>query len=162
MRSLKMEFASKLARIALRFGVSPDAEVRKLVFTYNLDILPVLMEFNSHDTLERRLKPIHEAQFAEWLAERIVNFVQTYLALHENQYYLKGQIVEDPVTKVQFPKFAADAKFEHYGRTVYFIDESSLREFQRDTVGAPLNFRRNFAKASRISRSKTAEPVSRW
>lgn len=135
-RGLKMEFESKLARIALRFSVSPDAAVRNLVFTYDLDILPVLMEFNSHDTLHLRLEPVHEAQLAEWIDERIVDFVHTYLALHENQYYQEEQMVEDPVAKVQFPKFAAAAKLEHNGRTVYFIDESSLGEFQRHTVGA--------------------------
>ena len=40
-------------------------------------------------------------------------------------------MVEDPIAKVRFPKFAAAAKLEQNGKTFYFIDESTLREFQK-------------------------------
>ena len=43
-------------------------------------------------------------------------------------------MVEDPIAKVRFPKFAAAAKLEHDGGTMYFIDESTLREFQQRAV----------------------------
>jgi hypothetical protein len=32
--------------------------------------------------------------------------------MRENQYYLKDQMVEDPVAKVKFPKLAAGATLE--------------------------------------------------
>jgi YHS domain-containing protein len=53
------------------------------------------------------------------------------LALHENHYYLQDHMVEDPIAKVRFPKFAAAAKVEGSGKTFYFIDESTLREFEK-------------------------------
>jgi YHS domain-containing protein len=130
-RSVTLEFKSSLARIQLRFSVAPDAEVRKLVITYDVDILPILMKFDSHDQLELPLDAINGAQLAEWLDDRIVSFVRTYLALHENPYYLQSQMVQDPIAKVQFPKFAAAAQLEQNGKTIYFIDESTLREFQK-------------------------------
>lgn len=133
-RSATFEFQSNLARIKLRFSVSPDPEVRKLIFTYDLDILPILMKIDSHDELELPLDAINSAELAEWLDERIVAFVQTYVALHENQHYWRGQLVEDPICKVQFPKFAAASKLEHNGKMMYFIDESTLREFQQRQV----------------------------
>jgi hypothetical protein len=39
-------------------------------------------------------------------------------------------MVEDPIAHIQFPKYAAGATLEEGGRTTYFIDESTLREFQ--------------------------------
>jgi YHS domain-containing protein len=57
--------------------------------------------------------------------------VRTYLALHENHYYLQDHMVQDPVAKVRFPKFAAAAKSERDGKTFYFIDESTLHEFEK-------------------------------
>ena len=42
-------------------------------------------------------------------------------------------MVEDPIAKVRFPKFAAAAKLEQNGKTIYFIDELTLREFQKRT-----------------------------
>ena len=129
-----MEFGSKLARILLRFAVSPDADARKLVVTYDVEILPVLMKFDSHRELELPLDAVDNAQLAQWLDDRIVDFVHTYLALHENEYYLKEQMVEDPIAKVRFPSFAAAATLEYERKTLYFIDESTLREFQQRAV----------------------------
>ena len=95
------------------------------------------MKFDSHNELEVPLDAINSAQLAQWLDDRIVNFVHTYLALHENPYYLKDQMVQDPIAKVQFPKFAAAAQLEQNGKTVYFIDESTLREFQLQSAASP-------------------------
>ena len=130
-RSGTFEFQSELARIKLCFSVSPDADVRKLVFSYDLQILPILMKFDSHDEIEFPLEAVDETALAKWFDDRIVSFVQTYLSLHENQYYLKGHMVEDPIAKVSFPKYAAGATLEVAGKTVYFIDETTREEFQR-------------------------------
>ena len=132
-RSATFQFQSNLAGIKLRLSVSPDAQVRKLIFTYDVDIVPILMKFDSHDELELPLDAAIGAELAEWLDDHIVAFVRTYLALHENHNYLQDQMVEDPVAKVKFPKFAAPATLEHDGKTLYFIDQSTLREFQQRT-----------------------------
>lgn len=130
-RSATFEFRTSLASVKLRLSVAPDAEVRKLVFTYDVEILPILMKFDSHTELEQPLDAVNGVKLAEWLDDRIVDFVRTYLALHENHYYLQDHMVQDPVAKVRFPQFAAAAKLEQNGKTVYFIDESTLREFEK-------------------------------
>jgi hypothetical protein len=130
-RSANFEFQSELARIDLRFGVMPDPEVKNVVFTYDLRIIPILMKFDSHDEIEFPLEAVNQAALAKWIDDRIVSFVKTYLSLHENQYYLKDHMVEDPVAKVKFPKYAAGATLEAGGKTLYFIDESTRREFEQ-------------------------------
>jgi YHS domain-containing protein len=132
-RSATFEFRASLASVKLRLSVAPDAEVRKLVFTYDVEILPILMKFDSHMELEQPLDAVNSVKLAEWLDDRIVDFVRTYLALHENHYYLQDHMVQDPVAKVRFPKFAAAAKLEQNGKTFYFIDESTLREFEKSS-----------------------------
>jgi hypothetical protein len=130
-RSAKFKFKSELASIDLRFAVAPDTDVRNLIFTYDLEVLPILMKFDSHDSIEFPLDTVDKTALGKWFDDRIVDFVKTYLSLHENQYYLKGHLVEDPIAKVRFPKYAAGATLEAGGRTVYFIDESTLREYQK-------------------------------
>ena len=130
-RSAKFKFKSELASIDLRFAVAPDTDVRNLIFTYDLQILPILMKFDSHDEISFPLDAVDKEALGKWFDDRIVDFVRTYLSLHENQYYLKGHMVEDPIAKVQFPKYAAGATLEVGGKTIYFIDESTLREFQQ-------------------------------
>jgi hypothetical protein len=130
-RSAKLKFKSELASIDLRFAVAPDPDVRNLIFTYDLEILPILMKFDAHDSIEFPMEAIDEAALGKWFDDRIVDFVKIYLSLHENQYYLKGHLVDDPIAHVKFPKYAAGATLEEGGKTTYFIDESTLREYQQ-------------------------------
>jgi hypothetical protein len=130
-RSARFKFKSELASIDLRFAVMPDAEARNVVFTYDLEILPILMKFDAHDSIEFPLEAVDKAVLAKWFDDRIVEFVRTYLTMHENQYYLKGHLVEDPIARIQFPKYAAGATLEEGGKTTYFIDETTLREFRQ-------------------------------
>src|SRR5690242_13664688 len=41
-------FNVPIARIELNFRVSHDADVRNVVFDQNLDVLPILMQFDKH------------------------------------------------------------------------------------------------------------------
>jgi YHS domain-containing protein len=131
-RSANFEFQSELARINLRFGVMPDEDVRNVVFTYDLQIVPILMKFDAHDEIQLPIDAIDETALGKWIDDRIVSFVKTYLSLHENQYYLKDHMVQDPIAKVKFPKYAAGATLEVAGKTQYFIDESTREQFQKE------------------------------
>lgn len=135
-RSASFAFKSELAHIVLRFAAAPDPDVRNVVFSYDLQIIPVLMQFDSHDEIEFPLNAVDTAALAQWFDDRIVSFVKTYLAIRENQFYLKDQMVEDPIAKVLFPKFAAGATLEVEGKTIYFIDTTTRREFEQKQVAS--------------------------
>jgi hypothetical protein len=124
-RSATFAFKSELAKIDMRLSVSPDPDVRNVVFSYDLEIIPILMKFDSHDEIEFPLDAVDNAALDKWLDDRLVSFVKSYLAIRENQYYLKDQMVEDPIAKVKFPKFAAGATLEVIGMSLYLIDEES-------------------------------------
>lgn len=129
-REVGLEFQSDLARVRLRFSAATDHDVRNLVLNYDLQIIPVLMQFDSHQQAQWPLDAIDEQAVASWIDDRIVSFVKTYLSLHENEAYLKEHMVKDPVADVRFPKFAAAASVEWKGKTYYFIGEETRREFQ--------------------------------
>ena len=124
-------FKSELAQIHLRFSAAPSADATKIVFSYDLRVMPILMQFESHAELEQPLEAVDREALAKWMDDRIVAFVRTYLSLHENEYYLKDHMVEDPVAHVRFPRYAAGATLERGGKTYYFIGEETRREFER-------------------------------
>jgi YHS domain-containing protein len=124
-------FQSKLARIELRFGATTDSDVRKVILTYDLEILPIFMKFESHAETEFPLDKVDLEAAGRWFDDRIVAFVKTYLSLHENDLYLKDVMVEDPVAGVRFPRFAAAATVDHGGKSYYFIGEETRREFEK-------------------------------
>lgn len=136
-RDATFQFRSPLADIALRFSVSTDFEVHNLVLDYDLHILPILMKFEPHVRAEFPLESIDTEAVARWVDERIVDFVKTYLSLHQNEYYLKSHMVIDPVSNTRFPKFAAAATTDWKGTTYYFISEDTRREFAEKNGIAP-------------------------
>ncbi len=129
-REATLGFRSELAAIGLRFSASANEDVTKAIFGYDLEIIPILMEFESHAVLEFPIDAIDRNALAKWIDDRIVSFVRTYLSLHENAHYLKDHMVEDPVLHVRFPKFAAGATIEKDGKTYYFVGEESRRQFE--------------------------------
>jgi YHS domain-containing protein len=135
-RAVTMDFQSELARIKLRLSAATDQDVRNLILNYDLEILPTLMQFDSHQQAQWPLDAIDRKAIGQWVDDRIVSFVKTYLSLHENEYYLKEHMVQDPVAGVRFPKFAAAATGQWGGKTYYFIGDETRREFEA-SHGAP-------------------------
>ncbi|MFN0051411.1 MAG: hypothetical protein ACKV0T_04425, partial [Planctomycetales bacterium] len=103
LREVTLKFDSPLARIDLTFRLSHDAEVKNLVFDQDLEILPILMKFDPHASLTMPLDKIDDDAIINWIDDRIVSFVQTIKALHQNQNYLKDHLVTDPIAGVQMP-----------------------------------------------------------
>jgi YHS domain-containing protein len=130
-REVTFDFQSRLARVRLKFSASTDRDIQKVVLSYNLDIIPVLMRYKPHDEVEFPLNAVDKEAVAKWIDDRIVDFVQTYFSMGENEIYLKDQMVEDPIAHVHFPKAAAAATLEWQGQKFYFIAEETRREFEQ-------------------------------
>ena len=128
-REAAFEFRSTLAQVTLKFSAHTDWDVRKVILSYDLKILPALMQFTPHAEVEFSLAGVDKDAVAHWIDDRIVEFVQTYLSLSENESYLKEHMVQDPVAQVRFPSFAAGATLEWNGQKYYFLAEETLREF---------------------------------
>lgn len=131
LREVVLKLDSPLARIDLTFRLSHDAEVRNLVLDQTLEVLPILMRFDDHSGLTVPLDKIDDAKITQWLDDRIVKFVQTVGAIHQNQYYLKDHLVTDPVAGVQMPKYAAKSVLEADGTKYYFISDETRDQFAK-------------------------------
>jgi YHS domain-containing protein len=131
LRQCTFQFDSRMARIALTFRVSHDAPVKNLVFDQTLEVLPILMQFDKHASLTVPLDNIDEGKITQWVDDRIVAFIKTFLAIHQNQYYQKDSLVTDPVAGVEMPRYAAKCTLESAGKTYYFVSEETRREFEQ-------------------------------
>jgi YHS domain-containing protein len=128
-REAVFEFRSNLAYVHLKFSAHTDWDVRKVILSYDLKILPALMQFTPHAGVEFALGEVDKNAVAVWIDDRIVEFVQAYLSMNENEAYLKEHMVQDPVALVRFPSFAAGATLEWNGQKYYFLAEETRREF---------------------------------
>lgn len=130
-REASFEFQSSLARVRLRFSATTDRDIHNVILSYDLDIVPVLMRFSPHAEVEFPLGKVDKQAVAKWMDDRIIEFVRTYLSLGENDWYLKDQMVEDPVAKVRFPKLAAGATLDWQGQKYFFLGEETRNEFAK-------------------------------
>lgn len=130
-REAILQIQSELANISLTFSVFTDRDIQQLIVTSDLRIIPILMKFDSHSEIEFPLDQIDRQALGRWMDDCIVNCVRTYLALHENEHYMKQEMVADPITQVRFLKQAAGATLDYQGQKHYFVDEESRGEFAR-------------------------------
>jgi hypothetical protein len=130
-RSVKFEFQSPQACITLTFSVAPDRQLKNVVVAYDLDLLPVLMQYESHAEFISPIDALDTAGLAKWLDDRIVGFVEFFIGLSDHKVYATAEYVTDPIVQVRFPKFAAAATLEHEGQKYFFIDERTRQDFAR-------------------------------
>jgi hypothetical protein len=130
-REATFDFHSRLARVRLKLSAFTDRDIEKVILSYDLEIIPVLMRFKPHDEVEFPLNAVDKAAVAKWVDDRIVDFVQTYFSMGEHEMYLKDYMVEDPIAHVRFPKHAAATTLEWQGQKFYFIGEETRLEFEK-------------------------------
>jgi hypothetical protein len=130
-RSATLSMHSPLAKIELTFTAMTDEDVRHLVLDYQLSILPILMRFEKDRQLELPLDQVDPQVVGDWIDDRLVDAVRAILSLHQNEYYLKGHLVRDPIANIEFPKYAAAATLDWNGKTQYFISDTTRDEFAK-------------------------------
>jgi hypothetical protein len=92
------------------------------ILGYDQEIMPIFMRYEPHAELEFPLEAVDQAA-AQWIDDRIVDFVRTYLSLGMKGIYMRDRMVQDPIAHVAFPDLAADASLQWQGQKFYFIGE---------------------------------------
>jgi YHS domain-containing protein len=137
-RAMNLTFASDVAKVSLTFEVYPDVDVSHVRLECTTEIIPVLVRYDKQSVLEFPLDAVKDDAVVQWFDERVVAFVKTYLALERNdaalKEHLKDQFAEDPVAKIRFPKYLAASTLERAGKTYYFVDEDTRREFEKTSA----------------------------
>jgi YHS domain-containing protein len=130
-REVTFNFQSKLARVSLKLSAFADRDIQNVILSYDLDIIPIMMRFKHHDEIEFPLNQVNKEAVAKWMDDRLVEFVQTYFSMGENEIYLKDYMVEDPIAHVSFPKHAAASTLDWQGQKYYFIGQETRQEFEK-------------------------------
>jgi YHS domain-containing protein len=138
-RAVNLTFAATAAKATIRFEVFPDQDVRHIRLECTQEIIPTVVRYDKQSVLEFPLDGVQDDAVVEWFDDRLVTFVKAYIALVRQdtalQEQLKDQFVEDPVARIRFPKYLASSMLERDGRTYYFVDEETRREFEKQAAG---------------------------
>jgi len=138
-RAVTLTFAATVANATLRFEVFPDRDVNHIRLECTQEIIPVVVRYDKQSVLEFPLGGVQDDVVIQWFDDRIVAFVKAYIGLVRQDValreQLKDQFVEDPVARIRFPKYLASSTLERDGRTYYFVDEETRREFEKQPAG---------------------------
>ena len=134
MRDATFYFQSSSAHVRLRFAALPDRNFQNVIVSYLLEITPAVIHYRPYAQVEFPLNAVDKAAAAKWIDDRIIDFVQTYLSMGGPELCPKDQMVEDPVARIRFPKFAAAATLERKGEKFYFISDETRRKFEAERV----------------------------
>ncbi|MDZ4863775.1 MAG: hypothetical protein SGJ01_10050 [Gemmatimonadota bacterium] len=85
------------ASTRLSLGVEHDPESDLATVAWELEIIPILMSFESHASLEFSLDQPDEVLIAAWVEEVVLGFLQTYLQIPSNTAYQVWNTHRDPV-----------------------------------------------------------------
>jgi YHS domain-containing protein len=117
------------ATVTLEFSVAHDEEVRNVIVSRDIDILPVFFKFSPHEKVAYPLGQIDGERLAAWVEQQIVAFVETYLQLEESHQYQQETLVTDPVCGMRIRKSIAAAKEQYRGVTYHFCTEKCRQSF---------------------------------
>ena len=135
-RAINLTFAATVAKVTLLFEVFPDRDVTHVRLECTQEIIPVVVRYDKQSVLEFALDAVKDDTVVQWFDDRVVAFVKAYMALVRQDAalkdHLKEQFVEDPVTKIRFPKYLASSTLERGGKTYFFVDEDTRREFEQE------------------------------
>ncbi len=131
--SASFRLAWDLAVMTVDFSLSHDGSLVNAFLDYNLDIVPVFIAFDRHSRLEIPLDPVacDYDKIAQWLDDRIVDFVHTYMAMQFSTLYQGDNMAIDPVAHMSFPKAFASSSMEYGGKTFHFLSEKTRRQFEQ-------------------------------
>jgi hypothetical protein len=120
------------ANVHVRFALDAGPDVENLVLSYEVEILPVFLEFERRDQLVLPLDDASLEKAVDWFDRKALAFTDTLVAMFFNPYYQRESEVRDVVLDVTFPRAFAKGQVEHDGKTLHFFTEESLKAFREN------------------------------
>ncbi len=127
------EFCDRFpAYTSVGFSLEHDVRYEKLIVRSRISIVPVFVPFTGQDNLPLSLDSVDESEVADWVEERLLEFIDSYMQLDGESDELAKEVATDPVCGMQIIRFAAAASDSYYGHPYYFCSKDCLARFQDD------------------------------
>ena len=122
------------ASTRLDVGLGHDDSGEHLAVFYNLQILPVFIQYEPHDRITVPFAKVDEDRIQKWVNSKLVQFVDVYLRLEQVEQYQRDNFVTDPVCGMTIKKSTAVAHMEYEGKAYYFCVLGCKTKFAKDPV----------------------------
>jgi YHS domain-containing protein len=120
------------ATTQLEFAVEHDVRFEKLIVHTRTRMMPAFVRFCEQDRLPVPLDIVADDQVADWVEERLLEFLDTYLRIDGGGEEFAEEPATDPVCGMQILRSTAAASDSYYGHPYFFCCEECRVKFQQD------------------------------
>lgn len=114
----------------LTIGVEHDTRFERVVICYDASMIPLFIKFNQHDKLILPLDDCVKDTIADWVEERLLEFLDAYLQVGRRSSDSTGLAV-DPVCGMRVPRSSSGLHVSHLGHSYYFCSSHCQEAFER-------------------------------
>jgi len=121
------------ATVTLSLSLMPCESSSEFTAHYDLAIFPILMEYRRSESLQVPFSGADD-KIIQWVDDRLIEFLDTYLKLETHPLYQKDNLVLDPVCGMRIPVIVAPCHTELNGKTVYFCSAHCRDAFLKNGI----------------------------
>ena len=115
----------------IAFAVEHDVRYEKIAVCYEVSMMPLFIRFNEHDRMTIELDEVNGYQVADWVEERLVEFLDAYLRIDRGGDDFEDESVTDPVCGMRISRSAAFASDSYFGHPYFFCSKNCLEKFEQ-------------------------------
>jgi YHS domain-containing protein len=117
--------------------VFPDLIHQRVRLSFEVSILPILLDFDRGAEIEAGLDDPSRKDLAAFLDEHLSIFVADYCRIHSpDSPYLKNETVNDPICGMSFLRAEAKASVQQGSNVIYFCSVACKERFEREKAAS--------------------------
>lgn len=117
------------ASTKVAFAVEHDVRFEKLAVCYEASMMPVFIKLNEHDRLSLMLGDVSEDLVADWVEDRLSEFLDDYLRIDRGGEGFEDEAATDPVCGMRISRSSAAASDAYLGHPYYFCSTTCQERF---------------------------------
>ena len=119
------------ASTKVTFAIEHDVRCETVLICYEGAMMPLFIKMHEHDRITLPVENGHDEEVAEWVEERLVDFVTTYLQIDRGSEEFEEDAATDPVCGMRVSRSSAVASDTYRGHPYFFCSTECQQEFAR-------------------------------
>lgn len=120
------------ASTKLEFAIRHDVRYETIYVSYDVFMTPAFFRFNEHDKLTLPLGEVNESTVANWVEQRLLEFLDAYLRIDRGEEDFDEEAVVDPVCGMRIKRTNAAAQASYRGHPYFFCSAECEKKFSRN------------------------------
>jgi YHS domain-containing protein len=120
------------ASTKVAFAVEHDVRFENVAVCLEVSMMPVFIKLNERDKLTSPLDEVKDEAVAEWVEQRLLEFLDSYLRIDRGGEDFDEEAVTDPVCGMRISRSAAVASDTYRGHPYFFCSRECQERFARE------------------------------